>query len=911
MEARRKAGENIKYGAIIQIETRHGKKFVTQTKNRAEKENLAMEVALVHHGGEGSWWRVLPAEKIRGDGDAVMYGDKVLFENVKYDNSFLFVSWRNPITENVKTADGKGVEAVHPFLYLHPSSQARYEVCAAAVHTRMTMHPLFGYATQVAVGQVDEEAGGGSRSGQQQQEGQAARVRGAGGGALCGMDCVTILHRQSDSVLVCSSKCPRHTVCWITQDDLARSEAPDLKLDGSAAGAVVQKAERAIPRSIWRIKPRELAHAQAPLARSSALVLLQHMQTGMYLTVRDDGCVLTADVDDLGALWVVEALVSANAKVKEKGASRGGRRQGAQSQLASDFDTIGLGESVWIVHAGLHRGGTAVKGSSSGERVSSERSWLSHPHSGGGGGGGGRGNNLSRPPSTAEDELIEAIAGESGGLDEMEHPVTLVRGGQINSLDVIEPQPVTSSYADMIDFLRSTRNILDSAKRGIDLSERIDPELSEDRKYEEAMRRPFRIVADQLYPVFSRIMGTCINMMTYSREKDPILRDGAISVQNQDLIRQMGILIASAELIKALDDMGAPLASAEKKIPGLFCFVRYSYKLMEKGCDSNSKSKKLIAPYSSLMFKHIRMAIGSYFTRVTLFENYFELLTSQTMDDFTYLFNALKVMRSPKIVNFFCICCECNGQPLVVNQNLIGELVTVGDGLDLFFQTKLEGDEFMLIGSGGNISVSELVQREGEAALNETNTDPVAQAYCYHQQLMSLIGKLTLGRNSFTSQQIISNAERLGVTRQQLTALIQHPGVPYGLRARYCSLMVKLYIDVDPFVDIDMIYKSAAWGAVNKPRQPGDGRGEDEGPATDVARQHFDVDGMTKQMSEFDDLKDVLVDLFNRHKQTDCDTPSCNSFVTELVKIVQQLTRFGFYHILNPETCLTCESRQV
>jgi len=77
MEARRKSGDTVTYGSIVQIQSVSGRQFLTQTKNRAELDSLAMEVSMLRNGNEGSWWKIIPAEKIRAYGDAVIFGDNL------------------------------------------------------------------------------------------------------------------------------------------------------------------------------------------------------------------------------------------------------------------------------------------------------------------------------------------------------------------------------------------------------------------------------------------------------------------------------------------------------------------------------------------------------------------------------------------------------------------------------------------------------------------------------------------------------------------------------------------------------------------------------------------------------------------------------------------------------------------
>ena len=60
LESKRMLGEPVAYGSILQLRHKISGKFLTQTKNRAEQDVSAMEVALMDVGMEGSWWKVGP-----------------------------------------------------------------------------------------------------------------------------------------------------------------------------------------------------------------------------------------------------------------------------------------------------------------------------------------------------------------------------------------------------------------------------------------------------------------------------------------------------------------------------------------------------------------------------------------------------------------------------------------------------------------------------------------------------------------------------------------------------------------------------------------------------------------------------------------------------------------------------------
>jgi hypothetical protein len=127
MELRRKAGDVLVYGSVVQLKHKSSFKYVTQSKNRAEHDHLAMEVKLILHGAEGSWWRVFPAERVRAEGERVQYGDRILFMNVKYSNSTLGVMKAPIVSEEGEQ---------HMFMKLHPSVSARHEVNSSSVATK-------------------------------------------------------------------------------------------------------------------------------------------------------------------------------------------------------------------------------------------------------------------------------------------------------------------------------------------------------------------------------------------------------------------------------------------------------------------------------------------------------------------------------------------------------------------------------------------------------------------------------------------------------------------------------------------------------------------------------------------------------------------------------------------------------
>ena len=89
MDFKRIIGRPVVYGNVIQLRHSRTGKFITCTKRRAEANSGAMRITLVGHGNKGSWLRVVPAECVHTEGDAIHYCDQIKLGSLKFANIFL------------------------------------------------------------------------------------------------------------------------------------------------------------------------------------------------------------------------------------------------------------------------------------------------------------------------------------------------------------------------------------------------------------------------------------------------------------------------------------------------------------------------------------------------------------------------------------------------------------------------------------------------------------------------------------------------------------------------------------------------------------------------------------------------------------------------------------------------------
>lgn len=248
----------------MQLKHVHSDHFLTQSKNRAALDKLAMEVALVPDGNEGSWWKVLPAEKVRSMGDPLRDGDKIMLQNVKFQDSFLYVSTAEPVctrgTDAAETDDLDGIpklqrlstvsKSVHEreqigAVLLHPSVDARYEVNAFPSSSKFHVSVF-----RAAAGKFSEALGSADKSDTEQ--------RNIYGSAVC-----TLYLREDDCHLAFNEE--SGYVEWLP------------------ASAISVEA------TMWRVRKKELLMGGSDLQRAGSTILLEHLASGQYLAVsRDD-----------------------------------------------------------------------------------------------------------------------------------------------------------------------------------------------------------------------------------------------------------------------------------------------------------------------------------------------------------------------------------------------------------------------------------------------------------------------------------------------------------------------------------------------------------------------------------------------------------------------------------------------
>lgn len=93
LELKRRLGDPVVYGAIVQFELQYSKQFLSASSSAsAEREASAMRVELATTTARSCWFRINPRFKLRSEGDVVMIGDQVVLESLEIAGQAIHVS---------------------------------------------------------------------------------------------------------------------------------------------------------------------------------------------------------------------------------------------------------------------------------------------------------------------------------------------------------------------------------------------------------------------------------------------------------------------------------------------------------------------------------------------------------------------------------------------------------------------------------------------------------------------------------------------------------------------------------------------------------------------------------------------------------------------------------------------------
>ena len=301
-----------------------------------------------------------------------------------------------------------------------------------------------------------------------------------------------------------------------------------------------------------------------------------------------------------------------------------------------------------------------------------------------------------------------------------------------------------------------------------------------------------------LIDIISQLILTC----TESNNDNPMSREGAGVSDAQNLLMQQDavhlLYTMACVPYKSIScgGLAIPLWAVQKKglLDTFLKMCRLAFRLLKQMCRQNGPIKVILADFIPDMSPLLGGVLQIANTMREVYDDNRELLYAVSDELVQDLVDLMKEGRYPRFMEFLYVFCECNDNPIPANQNRIARILFVENGhilLPVVVGAKdITIDESIMVGLLGDIDVLMLL---------ETTVLSVDQLHFrFYIESLKCMRALCLGRNTKCVDVLLLSAERLGITYQDLLAIISSPQIAPVIKETSCQLMAALYLDHEP-----------------------------------------------------------------------------------------------------------------
>ena len=385
----------------------------------------------------------------------------------------------------------------------------------------------------------------------------------------------------------------------------------------------------------------------------------------------------------------------------------------------------------------------------------------------------------------------------------------------------------------------------------------------------------------------------------------------------QKVLRELGVINLVVEILqlpfsKGISVDGLAGASEFSKVVTL---LNMQYRLLKQICKDNLVNSKALYKHLHVIRSHLGKGILCTPTIKEIFTGKRELLNLIDEDIIDHFVNLLQKDKAPQYIDFLMSICVDKAGPLPKIQEMIADrllvrhtellpqvlLETTAQGTTMHMNVRGAKDpstgKDMWIDLALYKKAKEVRGRQQDYVgwiMNATLSELDAQEKMvrYFVRCSNLYGKLAAGRNQGALKALIGS-RTLALSYEQILAVLRESRLPYLLRARYFTLMSKLYVDRDPQAFIPQVSYTRVWNKVKPEESDLDMTLSAQAAAIPVCTTGF------KDLEEF-----LLSEL---PKLADCKDeegkPSLNGtpkigqleMIAAMVAITDELIGFGFF----------------
>ena len=346
-------------------------------------------------------------------------------------------------------------------------------------------------------------------------------------------------------------------------------------------------------------------------------------------------------------------------------------------------------------------------------------------------------------------------------------------------------------------------------------------------------------IVDDVYERVYSALRTLVVNCSFGDDPDPMSRDGKPNKMLQKILRELGAINQVVDLLQVpfqkgveLDALAGKHAQVYKKLVTL---LNMMYRLLKQIVKGNLRNARALHKHLDTLRKHLGKGILVTPTIKEIFAGKRELLiliTEEVIDHFIHL---LKVDKAPQYIDFLMSICTCP-EPLAKVQAMVADRLLVRHP-ELLPNVRMEskdGQVSMLINVPGTKdeihngdlwldmaaykATKEVRGRKQDyvgwimkATLSELSQKEKIMRYFI--RCSNLYSKLATGRNQASLRALICSPV-LSLSYQQILSVCKAAHLPYLLRARYFTIMSKLYVDRDPQSHQPQVMYTRVWSRV-------------------------------------------------------------------------------------------------
>ena len=430
-------------------------------------------------------------------------------------------------------------------------------------------------------------------------------------------------------------------------------------------------------------------------------------------------------------------------------------------------------------------------------------------------------------------------------------------------------------------------------------------------------------VTSECFQLLHMALRKLVVNLSWAETPDPMARDGIPNKNLQKILRELKVIQLAVDLLQLPFDKGAKIEGlvSNPDYKQLQTILNLLYRLLKMVVKQNFTASRSLMKHIPVFRSQLGRGILITPTITEIFENKRELLNRITPDLVNHYVDLLQKEKAPQYIDFLMNICIITSpsdggkpEPLSKIQLMVLEsLVKINPHMLPRCQIEVKARG----GLNFTINIPGTVTEQGEPLwLNladfkkDVHVHGCTQDYAgwilnaplgdldaeqkvirYFICCSNLYGRLALGRNQEALRQILSN-KNLALSYDSILEVLQENSLPHLIRARYWTLMERLFIDRDPQVPTPPINLTRVWrNCIPEPSEL-DLFADIEGPSIPVCIDNFQ-----------DLLAFLIVELPNLADCRHNGKPSLNGdaqfgqleLIQSMLSVASSLVDYGFF----------------